>query len=234
MSYPDSLKFLLDVWLTADGAPKDPRRETGPALGTQNTAVNPALGTGDAEMSNSMKRSETTTTAVNSAPATGDVEMSVDSTERSENMAKSDPLRDLALHLDLISPETRLLSEEERLDLALLEKLNQSQTQLQQVLAVETEIVATERWNFDAVTQLLNLANQMSTIPFASRSELFDLEPTSAESVPAPTGSASKGKGRLGEGPKKRALYHMLPNEARGGWAGSGEPFLFPVFRINS
>jgi hypothetical protein len=196
-SYPDAMKYLLDLWLGADGATKDPGGvTTGPAPSTATAANNGALDSGD-------------------------VEMSMDSTGGSENIAKSDPLRDLALHLDLISPETPLLSEEDRQDLALLDKLNQSHSQLQQVLALETEIAATERWNFDAVTQLLNLANQTSTIPFSSRSELFNLEPTSAESASAPTGSSSKGKGRLQAGRKKRSLYHMLPEKARRGWAGS-------------
>jgi hypothetical protein len=210
ISHPDALKYLLDLWHDAGGVPKDPGGATGPASGTEHNADNGALDSGD-------------------------VEMTMDSMDGSEHITKADPLRDLALQLDLISPETPLLSEEERLDLAMLDRLTQTQTKLQQVLAVETETAATERWNFDAVTQLLKLANQMSTIPFSNRSELFDLEPTSAESRSAPTGSASKGKGRLEEGPKKRSLYHMLPKEARRAWAGSsGELFLFFAFQLNS
>jgi hypothetical protein len=137
----------------------------------------------------------------------------------------------LALHLNLISPETPSLSAEDRQDLTLLDKLTQTHTRVQQVLGLETEIALTEKWNFDAVTQLLDLANRISKIPFSSRSELSDLEPTAVEPESlVPTGLASKGKGRLEEGPQKRSLYHMLPDNARKGWAGSsGEIFLLPL-----
>jgi hypothetical protein len=210
-SYNDAIRYLLDLWFDdSDGAPG---RDLGGAPGAESTAGNSAL-------------------------ASGDVEMSMDSTnERSENVDKSDPLMDLALHLNLLSPATPPLSEEDRHDLALLDKLTQTHTRLQQVLALETEIVATEKWNFDAVTQLLDLAKRISRIPFASRSEIFDLEPTAAEpESSALPGLASKGKGRLKEEvPKKKSVYHMIPDDARKGWAGSsGEIFLLPLPNFNS
>lgn len=210
-SYNDSIRYLLDLWFDdSDGAP-------GRDLGGATTC--PATGAEG--------------TAGNSALDSGDVEMSMDSTsKRSENIDKSDSLMDLALHLNLLSPATPPLSEEDRHDLALLDKLTQTHTRLQQVLALETEIVETEKWNFDAVTQLLDLAKRISRIPFASRSAIFDLEPTAAEpESSALPGLASKGKGRLKEEvPKKKSVYHMIPNDARKGWAGSsGEIFLLPL-----
>ena len=48
----------------------------------------------------------------------------VGSAQNSGNTDGSDPLTDLALRLELISPETPLLSLEDRHDLALLDKLN--------------------------------------------------------------------------------------------------------------
>jgi hypothetical protein len=160
------------------------------------------------------------------------MDVGMDSAEQS-NVDKSDPLLDLASQLDLITPKTPLLSAEDRLDLALLDKLTQIHTRLQQVLGLETEIADTETWNFNAATQLLSLANQISRIPFYGRTEVFDLEPTSvAQSAPA--ASSAKGKGRLEDEPKKRSIYHMLPDLARKTWAGSSKLIVFTGIHFNS
>jgi hypothetical protein len=126
--------------------------------------------------------------------------------------------RGLAIHLELISPESPLLSAEDRQDLALLDQLMQSQSRLQQVLGLETEIVVKEKWNFDAVVQLLDLANNISDIPFASGTELLALEPSlAAES--GPPGMSSKGKGRQEEEHKTRS--NDKPYVAGSEWADS-------------
>ena len=78
----------------------------------------------------------------------------------------------LALNLDLISPETSLLSEEDRKDLALFDKLTQVQAQSERILGVEREVVEAEKWNIDTTIQLLELSNLTSDIPFATRAEL--------------------------------------------------------------
>lgn len=184
--YTDAIKYMLHLWLDA----------------------------GDVSQAGA-GRAGGTRIAAKGAMDFGDVEMMAAGADRSENTAKPDRLEGLALDLNLISPDVPLLSPEDRHDLALLDKLNQAQTRIEQVIGLESEIATTAKWNFDAVSELLNLATRKSEIPFGARDELFDLEPTAAS---APGGS--KGKGRLGEGPKKRSLYNMLPVDSKGVWTG--------------
>lgn len=196
-SYTEGVKFLLDLWFESNATANDyPDGATGSAAGSKSNTTGGALDSGD-------------------------VEMAVDSTEQSNTAVQSDPIFTLAVQLDLISPETPLLSEEDRHDLALLDKLTQTHTRLEQVKGLETEIAATEKWNFDAVVQLLDLAKAMNDIPFEGQTELFDLETTGAGSAATPTGLLSKGKGRLDEGPRKTSLDDLLSDVAKGGLAGS-------------
>ena len=248
VAYTEAVEDLLELWLKSEGAPSvDTGGATGSGVGTDTPADTGASGFGDLEMAGCVEeRSENAAgsdpglarsknaagsdlgparseNAASSNPLTG--------LARSENAAGADPLMGLALQLDLISPETPLLSEEDRHDLALLDSLTQTHTRVQQVLGLETEIMVTERWNFEAARELLKLANNISSIPFGTRTELFDLEPTRAESGSAPGPSAAKGKSRLEGGPKKRSLYHMLPHESKAAWAGSvGEVPFFSLW----
>jgi hypothetical protein len=189
----EGIKYLLDLWFNDVNPDGDLGGATGRAPAAGNTSNTSALDSGD-------------------------VEMTTDSVGRSDATDKTDPLMGLAIHLELISPESPLLSAEDRQDLALLDQLTQSQCRLQQVLGLETEIAATEKWNFDAVIQLLELADKISDIPFASGTELLDLDPSSAGSESAPTESSSKGKGRLVEEPENGSLDDV-PYVAGSEWA---------------
>lgn len=164
----------------------------------------------------------------------GDVEMHPESGQSAEhstdrqNADDTDPVWELALNLDLISPETPLLSPEDRYDLALFDKLTQAQARQHRAMGLESEIVETGKWNFDTALQLIDLANQTSKIPFATKPELYNLKPTSADSRAVPTQSAakSKGKQRADLAPKRRSIYHIFP-EASKAWTGrSGMCFL--------
>jgi hypothetical protein len=193
ISYIEGIKYLLDLWFDDINPGDNLGGATGRGPGTGNTSDPSALDSGD-------------------------VEMCTDSTERSDTTDKTDPLMGLAIHLKLISPESPLLSAEDRQDLALLDQLTQSQSRLQQVLGLETEIAVTEKWNFDAVVQLLDLANNISDIPFASGTELLALEPSSAAES-GPPGMSSKGKGCQEEAHKTRS--NDKPYVAGSEWADS-------------
>jgi hypothetical protein len=195
VSYIDGIEDLLNIWFDSHTS-NDHGGATVSAPGSDSTSVTRALDSGD-------------------------IEMTMDPTERSNSPDKADPLMALALHLHLISPETPLLTEEDRQDLALLDQLTQSHTRLQQVLGLETEVAATEKWNFDAVIQLLALAKEMSDIPFASKTDISVSEQSSPASAAAPTGLASKGKARLDEEPKSISFYDMSPDVEKGRWVGS-------------
>jgi hypothetical protein len=179
-------------------------------------------------------RKEAKLSAGGGAMDCGDVEMHPESArtaERSTDRAtedSSDPIWKLALNLDLISPETPLLSSEDRHDLAMFDKLTQAEARLQRSMGLETEMVETGKWNFDTVLQLIDLAHQTSKIPFASKPELYNLKPTSADIgvvPPSPTAKA-KGKQRADCGPKRRSIYSIFPESSRA-WSGrSGEYYL--------
>jgi hypothetical protein len=157
VSYTPRVTYVLDLWLDSHVTPSNNRGgTTGPAAGAKSITADGVLNSGD-------------------------VEMTADPTEQSNSTEHSGPLIDLALQLKLILPETPLLSVEDRHDLALLDKLTQTHTRLEQVLGLETEIAATEKWNFDAVTQLMHLAKEISDIPFTGGTELVNLEPTSRD-----------------------------------------------------
>ena len=203
VSYIDRIEHLLNLWYASALSDDEPGEEAGLSRGTENTAATGALDSGD-------------------------VEMATDPTEQSNTDDKSDPLMGLALHLNLISSENPLLSAEDRQDLALLDQLTQTHTQVEQVLGLETEMAATEQWNFEAVVQLIDLATNLADIPFTGKTQVHDQDPSSVASVSAPMGLASKGKGRLEEGPKKTSLTELLfQSVRREGSAGSNGDGLF-------
>ena len=126
------------------------------------------------------------------------------------NDDETDRLIATAMELNIITPETPLLSDQDWADLALFLKLTQAQAQLQRILGMERQVVETEKWNFDGVIQLLELAQLTGSIPFGTRSQLFDLKPT----------SGAKGEGHAKDNVGKKSIYHMLPAQAKVKWAG--------------
>ena len=165
-----------------------------------------------------------------------------------------DRLTNLARLLDLTSPDnTLVLSQQDRLDLALFDSLTRSQAGLELVLGVEAETVEAETWNYQTATQLAHLAQVTGEIPFGTRAELFDLtssqsvgatgpQPStpSATAIPSATATPSaRAKGKQREGavlPAKRSVYDILPRDAKELWAGrQGEkcyPYKNPHFPI--
>jgi hypothetical protein len=138
------------------------------------------------------------------------------------------------------------LSEVDRQDLEHIDKLTQTQLQLERLKDIEAEIVETEKWNHDAAKDLLDLALKENRIPLPTRSELFDLRPTAMEvtrsKVEGTLGKSptepftgktsggdnegaiadggvltSKGKERAADA-QKRSIYHLLPEDAKGSW----------------
>jgi hypothetical protein len=147
--------------------------------------------------------------------------------EQHTDFPDSDIINQLALDLDLISPRTPLLSDEERNDLGLLDILSRSQVQTIQLLGVETEMCEQESWNHDVSVQLGRLSDSTKKVPFCTSSELFDLRPTEppAEfSDEIPTFSASE-KGKQKEthpGERHRSIFNFLPADTREAWLGEG------------
>jgi hypothetical protein len=138
------------------------------------------------------------------------------------------------------------LSEVDRQDLEHIDKLTQTQLQMERLKDIEAEIVETEKWNHDAARDLLDLVLKEKRIPLQTRSELFDLRPTAMEvtssklegtlgssrtelitsgtsggdnerAIADGEGSTSKGKERAAE-VTKRSIYHLLPEDAKGTW----------------
>ena len=151
----------------------------------------------------------------------GDIEMHATSEPSATNADDEDEaLRKLAYDLNIITPETPYLSAEDRHDLALFEMLTKAQAHQSRAMGVESEIIESGKWNFDATVQLIELTNQMSRIPFPTKPELYNLKPTSADKPATPTKSAqAKGKQRADRAPHRRSLYHMFPKESRA-WCG--------------
>ena len=140
-----------------------------------------------------------------------------------KNEAKVKYLESLALDLDLISPDTPALSEEDRQDLAMFDQLTRAQTQIMQTMGVESEVVEQETWNHDVAQQLIRLARCIKNIPFGTSSELFDLRPTEpAEEFKTPRNSASK-KGKEKERKpeeRRRSVFNLLPSSTEDTWLG--------------
>ena len=148
--------------------------------------------------------------------------MDLDSTEP-KTATEDAVLERLAHNLDLITPQSPFLSEDDRHDLALFDLLVRAQARIQQAIGVESEIVETEKWNFDAIKELLELTHITSSIPFGKRTDLFDLKPMCGDPSTAETVPPGKGKQHsLAErASHKRSIYHTLPDEEKLSWAGS-------------
>lgn len=162
--------------------------------------------------------------------------MNVDSTSPT---AETDYLHTFAVKMDLITPQSPHLTEEDRVDLALFDQLIQTQAQVQRAMGVETEIVETEKWNVDTVQQLLHMSKDMLDIPFPKRAELFDLHPTCGDRTSSPGPPPGKGKKREAKKPFKRSIYHSLPSFSKDigedSWGESQFPLTInadPEFRL--
>jgi hypothetical protein len=118
-----------------------------------------------------------------------------------------------------------ILSEQDVRDLEQIADLTHAEGELVRLMGIEAETVETEKWNHDAVAELLTLSLAQKKIPFGERDNLFDLQLT-ADDRPAakmahPSRSSKKGKGRAEDTPThKRSIYHVLPNDAKELWLG--------------
>ncbi len=98
-----------------------------------------------------------------------------------------------------------------------------SQAEKERLVDIETERVESSKWNHDAAVQLISLTQSGKRIPFGTRLDLFDLNPTASQ-------RSSKGKERAGrksskgkeriveENVPKRSIYNLLPWEAKESW----------------
>ena len=193
----DQLRSLIEMWIGPSGA----------ADSSQRKAAAPKVAA-------TQQETDKLNAASSSSVHAADDAMNLDSDPPPASPAnddETDRLMAIALDLSLISPETPLLSDQDRTDLAQFFKLTQAQAQLQRILGLERQVVETEKWNLDGVIQLLELTRITDSIPFATREQLFNLKPT----------SAAKGKGRATDKAGKKSIYHMLPDQAKVKWAGS-------------
>jgi len=144
-----------------------------------------------------------------------------------------DRMNEPAFELDLISPDSPLLSEDNRKDLSLFDVLNRSHIQLQQLLGLEAEIVEREAWNHDTSVQLIRLSETTKMVPFGTSSELFDLRPTEPAAEfgqELPILSASK-KGKEKEAPQgRRSIFNLLPENSKDAWLGDPDSMWFIIF----
>jgi hypothetical protein len=120
------------------------------------------------------------------------------------------------------------LSKEDIEELEHIDVLTQTQNQIERLVSIEAQTVDTEKWNKDAVEQLLSIALAQKGIPFGKREELFDLRPTADDPAPMDNeddkqepGPSRKGKERAVDEPaKKRSIYNLLPADVRQSWLG--------------
>jgi hypothetical protein len=143
----------------------------------------------------------------------------------------------LALDLDLISPENPLLSQQDRVDLAVFDQLTRSQAQIHQLLGVEVGIVDEQTWNHNATIQLINLAQASERIPFGRSSDLFDLNPTGfgldgLHFERSPLSASRKGKEKM-EKPAmevstggQRSVFNFCLEDVKEAWLGDNCAFL--------
>ena len=81
--------------------------------------------------------------------------------DKGEDDLNLERLIELTNELDIVAPQSTQLTKEDRQDLALFDRLTQAQAQIEQVKAVEAEIVDRETWNYDAAIQLGTLATTL-------------------------------------------------------------------------
>ena len=122
---------------------------------------------------------------------------------------------------DLLMEIGQDLSHEDRKDLALLGHLTQALNRQQRIIGLESEVVERGRWNCDAASQLIDVAQRTSSIPFADQEQLHDLRPThsDSETAPIPLAAHAKGKQRETRRPIKRSIYNLLPMTTNS-WTG--------------
>lgn len=107
----------------------------------------------------------------------------------------------------------------------LINDLVQAEGKLVQMMEKEAEIIETEKWNHDAVVQLMNLATIQKRIPFDPREVLFDLHPT-AKSYTEPSSTNKRKtaeptrKGKERQRDTRRSIYHILPEDFKDSWTG--------------
>jgi len=104
-------------------------------------------------------------------------------------------------------------------DLDLFNQISRGQAELERMSDIEVEILETQKWNYDAVVQLLNVALGAKNIPFGTRAELFDLKPT-AEEKPSRKGK-EKEKEKTEASGSKRAIFNISPEAGKPFWCGS-------------
>ncbi len=104
-----------------------------------------------------------------------------------------------------------------------LHQLTKAQAQIERLVDIETETVESSKWNHDAAVQLISLTQSGKRIPFGTRLDLFDLNPTasqrSSKGKERADRKTSKGKERIvDEHLPKRSIYNLLPSEAKDSW----------------
>ena len=136
------------------------------------------------------------------------------------SQAEKDELAALA---DTLHLSERILEETAIDKLDHFNQLTKAQAQIERLVDIETERVESSKWNHDAAVQLISLTQSGKRIPFGTRLDLFDLNPTASQ-------RSSKGKERAGrksskgkeriveENVPKRSIYNLLPWEAKESW----------------
>lgn len=130
-----------------------------------------------------------------------------------------DHLAELASDIGVLTPEHPSLSAAELDDLAAINGLTGVIAYLEHMMAIETEVVESEAWNYETSVQLIELGKRLRRIPFGGEtSKLFDIKP-SFRSVSA---AASKGKERetLTSRPKFRTIFNLHPKQSMDSWLG--------------
>jgi hypothetical protein len=101
-----------------------------------------------------------------------------------------------------------------------------AQAQIKHLINLEKETVKREKWNHNAVEELIALSLARGEIPFDKRADLFDLwlmaedSPLSSpKSTALTTGHARKGKKCAVDARQpKQSIYQLLPTEAKEAW----------------
>jgi hypothetical protein len=137
-----------------------------------------------------------------------------------------DHLAELASDIGVLTPEQPSLSAAELDDLAAINGLTGVIAFLEHMVAVESEVVESEAWNYETSVQLIELGKRFRRIPFGGEtSKLFDINPSFASFSAAAAAAASKGKGKERETPtsrpKSRTIFNLHPKESMDSWLGN-------------
>src|SRR5258705_10669033 len=93
------------------------------------------------------------------------------------SQAEKDELTALA---DTLHLSERILEETAIDKLDHFNQLTKAQAQIERLVDIETERVESSKWNHDAAVQLILLTQSGKRIPFGTRLDLFDLNPTAS------------------------------------------------------